>query len=146
MKPEYIIRKTWQDDIKDIHKIESESFKNPWTLRAFLNEFKIPYSDIFVADYDKRVIGYTVSWLINDELHLHKIAVLADYRRMGIATALVDNLIQVFRESINIILLEVREKNIEARNFYKKLNFTENGIRHNYYPDDNAVLIEKMIE
>jgi ribosomal-protein-alanine N-acetyltransferase len=146
LKPEYFIRKAREKDAENICKIESESFKNPWTIDAFLNEFRIPYSDIFVAEYNTKIIGYTVSWLVNDELHLHKIAVHADYRRIGIASALIDYLIRAFGKSISIILLEVRQKNTEARNFYKKLGFIENGIRYNYYPDDNAVLIEKMIE
>ena len=42
-------------------------------------------------------------------------------------------------------MLEVREKNTAARQFYFSNGFTEKGIRQDYYPDDNAVIIEKYI-
>ena len=110
--PEYSIRKADIDDVEDIYEIEQESFKNPWSLAGFYNEFEVPFSDIIVAESGKVIIGFAISWLVRDELHLHKIAVVPNYRRNGIAMAFIDYLIQKYKKTgANVILLEVREKN-----------------------------------
>jgi len=135
------------DDIEDIYEIELESFKNPWIFDKYVNEFRIPYSQISVAESGGRIVGFSLVWFVNDEVHLNKIAVRYRHRRNRIASSLIDHIIQIAKDAgSRVIYLEVRERNKEARAFYRKLGFTENGIRKKYYPDDNAILIEKMIE
>ena len=55
-------------------------------------------------------------------------------------------LVKKHKNILKTIMLEVREKNTSARQFYNKLGFIEKSIRYNYYPDDNAILIEKEIK
>jgi len=143
---EYSIRKADPDDIESIYEIEQDSFKNPWSMAGFYNEFDVSFSDIIVAEHEKEVIGFAILWLVRDELHLHKIAVSGAYRRRGIAKSFIDHYIRKYKENgATVIFLEVREKNIGAREFYEALGFQETGIRKDYYPDDNAVLIKKNI-
>jgi [ribosomal protein S18]-alanine N-acetyltransferase len=143
---EYSIRDAKYDDIESIIVIELESFLNPWGIENYIHEFKIPFAYIFVAENNNNVIGFADLWFVDDEIHLNKIAVSSPYRRHGIAGGLISFILNKY-DSLGIrkILLEVREKNSEARSFYKKLGFRENGFRKNYYPDDNAILIEKDI-
>ena len=41
------------------------------------------------------------------------------------------------------LFLEVREKNLAARNLYRAYGFRKMGVRKNYYknPDDNAIVM-----
>ncbi len=142
---DYSIRKAAIGDIDGIYKVELETFAAPWTKDNFLNEYTIEYSYRIVAVQNKNIIGYAIAWSVADELHLLKIAVSNSHRRLGIARALINNVITEYGSGKKIMLLEVREKNTSARKFYKKLGFTENGIRPKYYADDNAVLIEKYL-
>lgn len=141
----YSIQEACLEDLETIYQIELKSFKNPWSYENYINELGIPFSYIITAKIEKEIIGFALFWIVKDQIHLNKIAVIGKYRRMGVAAALIDYIITRFREGAKIIYLEVREKNSGARRFYEKLGFRENGVRKNYYPDDNAVMIEKEL-
>lgn len=142
----YSIQEAYLEDLETIYQIEVKSFKNPWSYENYLNELGIPFSYTITAKCEKEVIGYALFWIVKDQIHLNKIAVISNYRRRGVADALIDYIITKFKDTgAKIIYLEVREKNSGARKFYEKLGFRENGIRKNYYPDDNAVMIEKEL-
>ena len=145
MSAEYIIRKAEYSDIDRIYEIEEECFPHPWTIETLRKEYNVPHADILVAANTDNIIGFSVSWLVLDELHLHKIAAANEFKRKGVGTVLINSLIKKYIGSIQTIILEVREKNNIARQFYQKLGFIEKDIRYNYYPDDNAIMIEKKI-
>ncbi|WP_339980472.1 GNAT family N-acetyltransferase, partial [Fusobacterium necrophorum] len=68
-----------------------------------------------------------------------KIAVNKEHRRRGLATKLLE------AEKRRPILLEVRESNLEAQEFYKRHGFEEIYVRKQYYRDngENAIILEK---
>lgn len=72
--------------------------------------------------------------------HLVSIAVSRDYRRLGIATALLTNSMERIKKyKINEYVLEVRVTNYSAINLYKKFNFSTRSIKERYYRDgENA--------
>ena len=84
-----------------------------------------------------------------DESELHLIAVAPEYRRQGIASALLQhwqNTVQ--QQGATRLLLEVRASNETAQQLYRKHGFQTCGRRKNYYalPDggsEDAVLMEK---
>ena len=43
------------------------------------------------------------------------------------------------------ITLEVRISNEVARSLYKKFGFREVALRHNYYGDEDGILMEKQV-
>ncbi len=139
------IRQAKSGDLEKIYRIEAEAYRSPWSVEGLVSEVASQNSRFFVAELDGKIVGYILIWIVLDELHLLKIATASEYRRRGIASSLIDYVINEFKRA-SVLYLEVREKNAIARNFYKKLGFVENGIRKNYYGDDNAVLIEKRIK
>jgi len=84
-----------------------------------------------VAEIDGKVIGSTeVAKLSGRESHVGKlgIGVKSGYRRIGIATKLIETVIrQAEKQGLKIILLAVYENNLPAITLYKKLGFKEVG-------------------
>ena len=79
-----------------------------------------------------------------DEGYIANVAVDAAFRRQGVATALLRTLLedaQIHR--LSFVTLEVREGNLAAVSFYRKLGFQEVGRRKGFYtaPQEDAVLM-----
>ena len=102
-----------------------------------------------VATAAGNVIGWCCCRIIGEEAELLKIAVGGEYRRRGIATALLlDAEQQLCRVGARRLYLEVRRQNQAARRFYQANGFSEEGRRRAYYsrPSDDAVLLAKTIQ
>ena len=90
--------------------------------------------------------GYVGSQSVMGESDMMNIAVHPDYRRQGIAEALVLALVSRLKSEGNYQLtLEVRASNTPAQRLYEKLGFTEVGRRRNYYraPREDALILQK---
>lgn len=136
---DFSIRPMEQDDIGQVYEIEELSYPNPWPLTLFQQEVSTKgYSRPFVAHKGERVIGYAISWVVLDEVHLMNIAIHPAMRRRGVGHALMQRIIQLARErACRWVTLEVRVSNRPARNFYHCYYFREVGRRKNYYTDNN---------
>jgi ribosomal-protein-alanine N-acetyltransferase len=146
MRKDILIRPAAEYDIDDIYDIEIKSFNKPFTLENLKHEFRVAFSDFIVGEYHKKVAAYAIVWKVHDEIHLNKIAVSEEFRRTGIGKSIVEYIMKNVNPGYaRIILIEVKEKDFGARDFYKKLNFIETGFRKDYYIDDNAVLMERKI-
>lgn len=90
-------------------------------------------------------IGHLEAWLVIDEIQINDVLVNEAYRRMGIASAMLEKLFDFAREhACSKITLEVREGNTPAIKLYEKHGFTQVGKRENYYQDngENAILMD----
>jgi ribosomal-protein-alanine N-acetyltransferase len=79
-----------------------------------------------------------------DELHINNLAVVPGYRRRGVATALLDHVLdQGARLGAVRATLEVRRSNSAARLLYERLGFAVVGVRHAYYskPVEDAIIL-----
>ncbi len=97
-----------------------------------------------VAKKDGRVVGYVCGSRVIDEGHILDIAVHPEYRRLGIASALVSLMIERLREEeCRFIYLEVRASNVNAKKMYEKFGFEVIGTRKDYYvsPVEDAVIM-----
>jgi ribosomal-protein-alanine N-acetyltransferase len=129
-----------EGDIADIIAIEKDSFPTPWSENIFRNEMTSPISRMLVGRAVKRhgggVWGYIVYWRVDDEVHLHNIAVRRDMRRKKIAFRLLAEAIRRSRlEGAHWATLEVRRSNMPARKMYEMIGFVVKGIRPGYYRD-----------
>ena len=85
-----------------------------------------------------------IFYYVLEEGEIARIATVHSVRRQGAASQMFRKLLDFCREQkITRIMLEVRENNEAARQFYGKCGFTKDGIRRNYYenPKENAVLM-----
>ena len=141
-----LIRKAIESDIDYIAAIEKEG-GGGWKREYFLNELKNPFSLFISAFADGELSGFAVVWNAADELQLNNIAVGKKQRRSGIGSALLEFIKKYpYKEKPARIFLEVREKNLAARAFYETMGFKATGTRQGYYGDDNAVLMEKILD
>ena len=84
-----------------------------------------------VAEEDGKIVGNAdVTKLSGRESHVGKLGVVvrSGYRRIGIATKLIETLIlQAEMQGLKMILLAVYENNLPALTLYRKLGFKEVG-------------------
>jgi ribosomal-protein-alanine N-acetyltransferase len=136
------------DDLQGVLEIERSSFTTPWSEISFFNELKNSRSISKVARLEGRIAGYLCSSRLIDEGHILTFAVHPEFRKRGIASALIGDILdQLKREGCRFAFLEVRASNSGARKMYKKFGFRELGIRKNYYlspVEDGVVMVLKF--
>lgn len=145
---EVIIRGLTINDIDQVIEIEKQCFSMPWSKEAFENELKNILAYYQCAEVNGRLVGYMGMWKIIDECHITNVAVLPEYRNLGIATSLINKMIEICKCSeIVSMTLEVRETNYQAIKLYSKFGFKAVGIRPKYYqlPTENAIIMWKEI-
>ena len=138
-----------QSHVPQVAELEKLCFSDPWSEKSVESELNNPLSLWLVAVDDEIVSGYVGSQSVMGESDMMNIAVHPDYRRQGIAEALVLALVDALREKGNHCLtLEVRASNAPAIALYEKLGFMQVGLRKNYYrnPKEDALILRKEWE
>ena len=140
-----------EEDLPEVLQIEKLCYPNPWREMTFRGEIynqPISFPFVFVHKHQRRIIGYIIFWCIKERAQINNIAVHPDFRRMGIAEAVMRQVLDHIRKAgAELVTLEVRPSNIAARSLYKKLDFEVIGIRENYYnnPPENALIMGKFL-
>jgi ribosomal-protein-alanine N-acetyltransferase len=137
-------RRAIPDDAPGIAALEEAIFPDAWDYRSVMDLITTEGAMCFTASEGGRVIAYVIGRLIAPEGEIYRVAVDEAYRKRGIAYRLLDYAVKCERgKGLESLFLEVREKNIPAKNLYKSYGFREIGIRKNYYknPDDNAIIM-----
>jgi len=103
---------------------------------------RLPTVHYLVAEDDGRVVGHAVASLAGDIAELQRIAVSAQQRRGGVATALLDEVLALAAGGgADRVLLEVREDNADALAFYAARGFVEVDRRRRYYRDGATAIV-----
>lgn len=105
------------------------------------------FSKCLVFIYDTKIIGFISYSIIYDRAEIIDIIIDDKYRNNGYGKHLITNVIEdCINNKCTNITLEVNENNINAINFYKKMDFNIVATRKNYYGNDSAYLMEKKLE
>ena len=132
--------------IREVAELESLCFSAPWSENLLAGELQNPLSLWLVALDGDTVAGYVGSQSVMGESDMMNIAVAPNYRRQGVAQALVEELVRQLAQNGNHCLtLEVRVSNDAAIKLYEKLGFSQIGRRPNYYhsPKEDAFILRK---
>ena len=142
-----IFAKMTEKHVAQVAELEKICFGTAaWSEKSIASELNNALSLWIVAVENEKVLGYVGSQTVMGETDMMNVAVHPDYRKQGIATGLITELIGALkkRES-HCLTLEVRASNEPAKNLYKMLDFEEIGIRKNYYrnPREDALILRK---
>lgn len=147
--PETLVRLPRFDDLARIIELEDLCFRDPWSPLALQAELISDHlRRPLVAETGGVVTGYLMAWKVVEILHILNIATDPQWRRSGVATALLLAAARQARhEGQTLITLEVRRSNTEARAFYERHGFFETGVRPRYYADDgeDALIMDALL-
>lgn len=136
------------DHVMQVAQLEKLCFPDPWSEKSIASELTNKLALWLVAEENGIVAGYIGSQTVPDESDMMNVAVHPDFRRQGIAEALVNALCDALKEKGSVSLtLEVRASNDPAKALYEKLGFEQVGRRPNYYrnPKEDALILKKML-
>ena len=143
------IRKMTLEDMPSVIDLDHKSFSLPWPERSFRFELTAnPASRCWVAEFDGKIVGMIVVWLIIDEAHVATLATHPDFRRRGIGRKLLAHALRLMMdEGARSSFLEVRESNFGAQEMYRKFGYEASGRRPRYYRDndEDAILMNLAV-
>lgn len=119
------IRKFSLSDLDEILKIEKASFTQDAYPKSLFESFFKKYPEGFiVAELKGKIVGYTIGKISRDFGEIISIAVDPRVRFQGVGKALINNLIEDFRQkSIKTLFCEVRTTNKNGISFFENLDF-----------------------
>ena len=144
-----ILEKMNPAHVAQIAELEKICFSDPWSERSIASELDNKLAFWLVATEGDTVAGYIGSQTVMDETDMMNVAVHPDFRRRGIAEALVTGLVEELKNNgSHCLTLEVRASNAPAIALYEKLGFSEIGRRKNYYrnPREDALILRQEWE
>lgn len=146
MNPSVVISKMTREDLPAVFEVEKDAFPIPWAISSFEEELNNMLATFLVAKVENRVVGYIGMWFVMDECHVANIAVSKEYRRKGIATQLVNELLKLCKQHhTTYVMLEVRVTNLPAQKLYAKLGFKDEVLRKNYYRNPDGTREDAII-
>ncbi len=137
------IRKWEYKDILRISEIETECFpQEPWSFKMLASSFQSESFCGVLAEDGGEIIGYGGITVAADEADIDNVAVTEPYRRSGVGTAVIGELINVAKaRGAKKIFLEVRVSNSAAMLLYLKNGFKGVYARTRYYSDGEDCLV-----
>jgi ribosomal-protein-alanine N-acetyltransferase len=132
---ESAVRRLAYSDLPAVISIERRSFPAPWSLAMFVLELSKPSGICLAASDDEELLGYLVCSRYDRVWHLMNVAVSPERRRRGVASRLIERLIEEGGGELPFTL-EVRVSNREAIAMYERLGFRSAGVRPRYYQDN----------
>jgi len=129
------VRRLTYSDLPAVLSVERRSFPTPWSLAMFVLELSKPSGICLAASVDDELVGYLVCSRYDQAWHLMNVAVAPERRRVGIASRLLDQLVEEAGRELPFTL-EVRVSNRAAITMYEQLGFRSAGVRPRYYQDN----------
>jgi ribosomal-protein-alanine N-acetyltransferase len=106
---------------------------------------RLPTVHYLVAEDHGRFVGHAVASVVADIAELQRIAVDDEWRRSGVASALLAEVVTLARRGgADRVLLEVREDNTPALGFYAARGFVEVDRRPRYYRDGATAVVLRL--
>ncbi|MGQ8367432.1 ribosomal protein S18-alanine N-acetyltransferase [Glaciecola sp. 1036] len=121
----------------------------PWSQESFLSS--VETGVCFIAKDDEMVVGLIICSYCFEQADLLDVCVSPEYRRRGIAAALIETAFaELIQKGVQSLLLEVADNNLGAKTLYSTLGFAHIDTRKNYYTKangeaDDALIMQKIL-
>jgi [ribosomal protein S18]-alanine N-acetyltransferase len=133
------VRRLALHDLDSIETIETAVYPTPWSRSMFAGELAKP-SSLSLGGFDPdtgRLVAYLIVSRYVDAWHVMNLAVHPGWRRVGVASRLLDELFEVTAgDSRRGYTLEGRVANVSAIALYECFGFEASGVRRGYYTDN----------
>jgi ribosomal-protein-alanine N-acetyltransferase len=135
-------------DVPVLVGMEKEIYpESPWSAAQFREELAgVPRSRKYIVAQDQnKIIGYAGIALAGDVADIHTLTVIPEFRRRGIASAMLRELEQWAKnKKVTALMLEMREGNALAQPLYEQAGYSVISRRDNYYaPGIHALIMRK---
>jgi len=145
-----IIRSCTLEDLEAVIEVNEKELPEDYPYffyKSILDNY--PESFLVACNDNGEIVGY-IMWRVErtpaisslklvNKGHLVSIAVLKNYRRLGVATALLSNSMKNLKKyKIDEFVLEVRVSNYTAINLYRKFDYSTHSIKEKYYRDGES--------
>ena len=139
-----IIEKVQKIDLESVFEINIQSLNSNWSKEAYINYLESDSILFLVAKVEDTVIGFIIFQIGEFQSDLLQIAIKSGVSHQGYGTALLKASLAFFTNN-HEIFLEVDETNKSAIAFYQKNDFSQIGIRKNYYDNGNNALVFRKV-
>jgi ribosomal-protein-alanine N-acetyltransferase len=137
------VRRLTYADLPQVVAIERRAFSTPWSLAMFVLELSKPSGICLAAWAGDEIVGYLICSRYDTVWHIMDVATDPDRLRRGIASAMLDALLERIGDPRAQLTLEVRRSNAGAQALYERFGFRSAGVRPRYYQDngEDAVIM-----
>ena len=140
------IYKMTLSELEELSSILASDFDDFWSYSILKDEINSENSYYIVAKLENEIVGFAGIKVLLDEADIMNIVTKKSYRNKGIGSILLQNLIDLsYNLNLKQITLEVNESNLSAISLYKKFDFKKIGLRKNYYNNQNAIIMSKLL-
>jgi [ribosomal protein S18]-alanine N-acetyltransferase len=137
-----VIRDATTEDLAAIAALEVEVYDSPWSEEIIRDELGQMNRIYLVVETDERIIGFGGAMLVIEDAHITTLGVAPAYRRRGVGSRLLLDLIdRALDAGSRNLTLEVRESNVDAQALYERFGFNHVGRRRGYYRDEDALVM-----
>jgi ribosomal-protein-alanine N-acetyltransferase len=124
-------------DLAKLARLHADCFPDDkWDERALSELLAMPGASGHLLEDagEARLLGFIIDLAIGNDAEVLTLAVARDWRRRGIARALLEDLFdRARRAGTAAVGLEVAADNLGARRLYETCGFVSTGRRHGYY-------------
>ena len=138
-------RPAQREDVAALALISQNNCADSWSESAFLPELDNG-TVVLCAQKHNKIVAFAVVSVSFDEGYLHLICVDAEYRRQGIAEALLNRAEQMaYLKGVRKVVLDVRVSNSAAISLYQKSGYATLCTRRGFYshPVEDAYTMVK---
>ena len=125
--------------LPEVMAIERASFDWPWTLEELercLRQRNV--IGVVALDAGGEVVGYCLYEMHHAHFHVFNIATRPASRRLGVGRALIDRLrAKIANGNRKRIMVEVREGNLPAQQFFRAMGFRATSVLRDFYEDSD---------
>ncbi len=132
-----LLRPFARADFESLYEIDQKCYpaEMAYSRREFRWYMRLPGAEIIIAESEGTIAGFILTACFERTGHIITIDVLAEFRRAGVGTALLDAAEKsLARRGATEIELETAVDNDAAIQFWQRSGYLTRGTLKNYYP------------